>query len=72
MNRKPVQGDTTLTNHWIICIKHFTSISLKDQRNLDLFHSVSNESLIDFSEVEYDTKTSLILRVMSLTLGLPL
>ena len=35
----------------IIGIQQFTSISCKHQRNMDLFHSDSNESLIGFGEL---------------------
>ena len=52
-------------SHWSymcfqhVCNQHFTSISCKHQSNLDWFHSVSNEGLIGFGEIEYDTNISL-------------
>ena len=62
--------DTTLINHWNVCIQHVTSISWNHQTNFDWFHSVSNGSLTGFGEIEYDTNISMISKVMSLTLGL--
>ena len=52
--------DTTLKNHWNVCIQHITSILCKHQINLDSFYSASNESLRGFGEIEYDTNISLI------------
>ena len=63
--------DTTLTNHWNICMHHCTSISCKHRSNLDRYHSFSKENFKGFLEIEYDANISLISRVMSFTLGLP-
>ena len=42
---RPKVRDTTLSNHWNVCIRHFTPISCKHQSNLAWFHSISNWKL---------------------------